>query len=273
LDDGTVLRVKIDIQNEGIHFDFEGTGAVHRGNLNATPAIVNSVVIYVLRLLLKENIPLNEGIMQHITLNIPKNTLLNPFSDNFSKVKIVEKIEDLPAVVGGNVETSQRLTDTILKALGIIACGQGTMNNTLFGNDTFGYYETICGGTGAGEGFNGTDATHTHMTNTRITDPEIMELRYPVRLDAFAIRKKSGGAGIYKGGDGIIRKMTFLAPVEHRQVAQFGIKGGKNGKKGKQYLILTDKSLKILRGIEGVSVKVGEQFVIETPGGGGYGKN
>ena len=290
LDDGTVLCVKIDIQNAGIHFDFAGTDAVHRGNLNATPAIVNSVVIYILRVLLKENIPLNEGIMQHITLNIPENTLLNPFALGLSvteRCSVVDGLDQhnsvplhlLPAVVGGNVETSQRLTDTILKALGIIACGQGTMNNTLFGNETFGYYETICGGTGAGDGFNGTDATHTHMTNTRITDPEIMELRYPVRLDMFAIRKKSGGAGIYKGGDGIIRKMTFLAPVElsilsqHRKVAPFGLKGGKNGKKGKQYLVLPDKSLKILRGIEGVSVKEGEQFVIETPGGGGYGES
>jgi 5-oxoprolinase (ATP-hydrolysing) len=247
---------------------------VHQGNLNATPAIVNSVVIYILRLLLKENIPLNEGIMQDIILKIPENCLLNPFE---SSTEQHSSALDLPAVVGGNVETSQRLTDTILKALGIIACGQGTMNNTLFGNDTFGYYETICGGTGAGDGFNGTDATHTHMTNTRITDPEIMELRYPVRLDAFSIRKNSGGKGLYKGGDGIVRKMTFLAPVElsilsqHRVVAPFGIKGGKRGKKGKQYLVLPNKSLKILRGVDGVTVQKGEQFVIETPGGGGFG--
>jgi 5-oxoprolinase (ATP-hydrolysing) len=272
LDDGTVLKVKITIQNDKIEFDFKGTSPVHKGNLNATPAIVNSVVIYILRLLLKENIPLNEGIMQHISLNIPKNSILNP---DFSKITK----DNYPAVVGGNVETSQRLTDTILKALGILACGQGTMNNTLFGNATFGYYETICGGAGAGDGFTGADATHTHMTNTRITDPEIMELRYPVRLDEFSIRKNSGGKGLYKGGDGIKRKMTFLSPVElsilsqHRVVAPFGVKGGKNGKKGKQYLIFTDKSLKILRGIDGVFIKEGEQFVIETPGGGGYGKN
>ena len=148
-------------------------------------------------------------------------------------------VQENPAVVGGNVETSQRLTDTLLKALGILACGQGTMNNTLFGNDTFGYYETICGGAGAGDGFNGADATHTHMTNTRITDPEIMELRYPVRLEEFSIRKNSGGSGRFKGGNGIVRRITFLAHVElsilsqHRHVAPFGLQGGKNGKKGR----------------------------------------
>ena len=284
LDDGSVLKVIITISDEKVIFDFTGTSAVHKGNLNATPAIVNSVVIYVLRLLLKDNIPLNEGIMQHVSLVLPKNSMLNPDfrgTDESSVLRGTDEssvLRDDPAVVGGNVETSQRLTDTLLKALGLLACGQGTMNNTLFGNETFGYYETICGGAGAGDGFNGADATHTHMTNTRITDPEIMELRYPVRLDAFSIRKNSGGKGLFKGGNGIIRKITFLAPVtlsilsQHRVVAPFGLKGGGNGKKGKQYLILGDKTIKLLRGIDGANINVGEQLVIETPGGGGFGK-
>ena len=288
LDDGTVLKVKITMGNEKVIFDFTGTSPVHKGNLNATPAIVNSVVIYVLRLLLKENIPLNEGIMQHVTLILPENSILNPnfnipvtanlFAEKIKANKFAATEAANPAVVGGNVETSQRLTDTLLKALGLLACGQGTMNNTLFGNDTFGYYETICGGAGAGDGFNGADATHTHMTNTRITDPEIMELRYPVRLEEFSVRKNSGGKGLFKGGNGIVRRITFLAPVtlsilsQHRIVAPFGLKGGKKGKKGKQYLILNDKTVKILRGVDGANIEAGEQLVIETPGGGGYGK-
>ena len=281
MDDGTLLKVRIDFSKEIILFDFTGTSPVHSGNLNATPAIVNSVVIYVLRLLLKENIPLNEGIMQNVSIILPENSILNP-DFNVHKLKVIASDsaateESLPAVVGGNVETSQRLTDTILKALGILSCGQGTMNNVLFGNNTFGYYETICGGAGAGDGFLGADAVHTHMTNTRITDPEIMELRYPVRLDAFKIRKNSGGKGCFKGGDGIFRKLTFLAPVElsvlsqHRIVAPFGLQGGGKGKLGQHYLILKNGQKKWLKGIDGASVTEGDSFVIETPGGGGFG--
>jgi 5-oxoprolinase (ATP-hydrolysing) len=269
LDDGTVLKVKISL-NDKIVFDFTGTSAVHQGNLNATPAIVNSVVIYVLRLLLNENIPLNEGIMRNVILILPENSILNPvFSDNSAIC---------PAVVGGNVETSQRLTDTLLKALGVAACSQGTMNNTLFGNETYGYYETVCGGAGATDGFQGADAVHTHMTNTRITDPEIMEFRYPVRLDEFSVRKNSGGKGLYRGGDGIVRKITFLAPVElsilsqHRILAPYGLKGGRNGKRGKQFLVLKDKTIQKLNGNAGTKVEMGEQLVMQTPGGGGYEK-
>ena len=281
MDDGTILKVRIDFSNDTILFDFTGTSPVHKGNLNATPAIVNSVVIYVLRLLLKENIPLNEGIMQNVRIILPENSILNP-DFNLNGLDVIASDSaategSLPAVVGGNVETSQRLTDTILKALGILACGQGTMNNVLFGNDTFGYYETICGGAGAGDGFAGADAVHTHMTNTRITDPEIMELRYPVRLDTFKIRKNSGGKGRFKGGDGIFRELTFLAPVElsvlsqHRVVAPFGLQGGGNGQLGKHYLLLKNGRKKRLKGIDGASVTEGDSFVIETPGGGGFG--
>ncbi|MBL7816690.1 MAG: hydantoinase B/oxoprolinase family protein [Saprospiraceae bacterium] len=265
LDDGTLLKVKISIEDK-IVFDFSGTSPVHKGNLNATPAIVNSVVIYVLRLLVAENIPLNEGFMQNVGLILPKNSILNP--------DFRENTEGYPAVVGGNVETSQRLTDTILKALKLLACGQGTMNNVLFGNHNFGYYETICGGSGAGDGFDGTDAVHTHMTNTRITDPEILEFRYPVRLDTFKIRKNSGGKGKFKGGNGIVRQLTFLDDValsvltQHRKVAPFGLNGGEAGKIGKQYLLLKNGKKKNLKGIDGANLTAGDTFVIETPGGG-----
>jgi 5-oxoprolinase (ATP-hydrolysing) len=291
MDDGTLLKVKIDYFNDKLTFDFSGTSPVHKGNLNANRAIVNSVVIYVLRLLIKDNVPLNEGIMQNVSIILPENSILNPkiiknqhnmersdIPNTFGTEGVTELNENYPAVVGGNVETSQRLTDTILKALGIIACGQGTMNNVLFGNETFGYYETICGGSGAGESFNGTDAVHTHMTNTRITDPEILEFRYPVRLDYFKIRKKSGGKGLHKGGNGIERKLTFLKPVslsilsQHRRIAPFGLKGGNSGMKGKQYIVFKNGGKKVLKGIDGIDLNEGDSLVIKTPGGGGWGK-
>jgi 5-oxoprolinase (ATP-hydrolysing) len=272
MDDGTLLKVKISYFNDKLTFDFTGTSPVHKGNLNANRAIVNSVVIYILRLLIKDNVPLNEGIMQNVTIILPENSILNP-----KIVKNQENTEGYPAVVGGNVETSQRLTDTILKALGIIACGQGTMNNVLFGNNTFGYYETICGGSGAGDGFHGTDAVHTHMTNTRITDPEILEFRYPVRLDYFKIRKNSGGHGLYNGGNGIERKLTFLTPIslsilsQHRRIAPFGLVGGNSGIKGKQYIRFKNGSQKMLKGIDGIDLNEGDSLIIKTPGGGGWG--
>jgi 5-oxoprolinase (ATP-hydrolysing) len=291
MDDGTLLKVKIDYFNDKLTFDFTGTSPVHKGNLNANRAIVNSVVIYVLRLLIKDNVPLNEGIMQNVSIILPENSILNPkiirnqqnmersdIPNTFGTEGVTDLKENYPAVVGGNVETSQRLTDTILKAFGIIACGQGTMNNVLFGNETFGYYETICGGSGAGEGFNGTDAVHTHMTNTRITDPEILEFRYPVRLDYFKIRKNSGGKGLHKGGNGIERKLTFLKPVslsilsQHRRIAPFGLKGGNSGIKGKQYIVFKNGSKKVLKGIDGIDLNEGDSLVIITPGGGGWGK-
>lgn len=270
LDDDSILKVNITINKSAdCVFDFSGSSGVHSGNLNANDAIVNSVIVYILRLLIQKPIPLNEGLMQNIKVIIPENSLLNPdFDDNPEKA---------PAVVGGNVETSQRLTDTILKAFGIVACSQGTMNNTLFGNESFGYYETICGGSGAGEGFNGASAVHTHMTNTRITDPEIMELRYPVRLNRFEIRINSGGNGEFKGGDGIIREIEFLAPVQlsiltqHRKYAPFGLNGGENGLSGNQKIIKKTGEIITLNGIDGADLKAGDRFLIETPGGGGWG--
>ncbi len=275
LDDGTKLNVRFEItqdeENEYVvTIDFRGTSKTHKGNLNATPAIVNSAVIYVLRLLLETNIPLNEGIMKKVKLKIPENTMLNPV--------FVEDIFRCPAVVGGNTETSQRLVDTLLRALGLAACSQGTMNNLLFGNEHFGYYETICGGTGAGEGFNGCDAVHQHMTNTRITDVEVMELRYPVRVERFEIRENSGGEGKWKGGNGIVRELTFLEKVslsvltQHRKVSPYGLEGGKNGKVGKQFIIRKNGDIEQLNGLDKREMEVGDRIVMETPGGGGFGE-
>ena len=177
---------------------------MHAGNLNATPAVVWSAVIYVLRLLLREPLPLNEGLLRPVTLNLPAGMLNPDFGTDPARA---------PAVTGGNVETSQRLVDTLIKALRLAACSQGTMNNVIFGTDRFGYYETLGGGCGAGPDFHGASAVHSHMTNTRITDPEVIEQRYPVRVDRFAIRSDSGGAGRFRGGDGVLRAFTFLEPM------------------------------------------------------------
>lgn len=269
LDDGTLLKVKVNLTDKLI-IDFTGSSGVHWGNLNGNEAIVQSVVVYVLRTLLNEKIPLNDGILKPVQLIIPENSILKPyFSTNPA---------ECPAVVGGNVELSQRLTDTLLKAFGVVACSQGTMNNTLFGNEKFGYYETICGGCGAGNGFHGATAVHHHMTNTRITDPEIMELRYPVKLKRFEIRENSGGEGRWRGGDGIVREIEFLAPVtlsllsQHRIIAPYGLQGGQAGKTGNQYIIRKDGDIQPLHGIDGALLLAGDRLVIETPGGGGFGE-
>jgi 5-oxoprolinase (ATP-hydrolysing) len=268
LDDGTPLVATFTIDGRRAQLDFEGSGAVHPGNLNATPAIVHSVAIYVMRLLVDVDLPLNEGLLEPIEIRIPSG-LLNP--------EYVADPERCPAVVGGNVETSQRLTDTLLEALGLAGCSQGTMNNTTFGDGEFGYYETVGGGSGAVEGFDGASGVHTHMTNTRITDPEIIEHRYPVRLHRFAIRKDSGGRGRWSGGDGLIREIEFLAPLElsilsqHRVSAPYGMAGGSEGAVGRQVIIGADGARRQLEGIDGCEVDAGDRFLLETPGGGGYG--
>jgi 5-oxoprolinase (ATP-hydrolysing) len=268
LDDGHTIRLKVVI-GEQIEFDFTGTDAPHPHNLNANISIVYSAILYVLRLLCDEELPLNEGLMQQVKVTLPESFLHPHFEDDAAVC---------PAVVGGNTEVSQRLTDTLLKAFGLAACSQGTMNNFLFGNERFGYYETICGGTGAGDGFNGRAAIHQHMTNTKITDPEIMELRYPVRLQEFSIRKGSGGAGKWNGGSGIRRVVEFLEAVEmtlisqHRKIAPYGMKGGCEGKVGQQFLRNKDGELEQLDGIVSRTCVAGEQIIIETPGGGGWGE-
>jgi 5-oxoprolinase (ATP-hydrolysing) len=267
LDDGSPLSVKFTIKRDGrLGIDFSGSASVHAGNLNATKAIVQSVILYVLRLWVNQPIAMNEGLMSPVDIKLPLG-LLNPDFNG----------ETLPAVVGGNTEISQRLTDTLLKALGLVACSQGTMNNFLFGNQRFGFYETICGGTGAGPGFDGTDSIHSHMTNTRITDPEILELRYPVRLERFEIRKNSGGEGKWQGGNGVVREITFKEKVEvnilsqHRIEKPYGLRGGSSGKAGKQKLINQKKIIQ-LKGMDSVVAEKGDRIIIETPGGGGYQK-
>ncbi len=268
LDDGTPLCVEVVISGDSAVIDFTGSGDVHPGNLNATPAIVTSVVIYVLRLLIEEELPLNEGLMKAITLKIPEGVLNPPFADDPT---------GCPAVMGGNVETSQRLVDTLLKAFNRVACSQGTMNNVVFGNNNFGYYETICGGCGAGPDFRGASAVHHHMTNTRITDTELFEHRYPVRLEQFAIQHGSGGKGKHDGGSGVIRKMYFLEPLllavltQHRAFGPYGLNGGESGKPGGQYVIRKDGAVHNLKPVDGCEVYPGDRFVIKTPGGGGWG--
>ncbi len=269
LDDGHQICAQINIKNGQIEINFDGTSGVHPGNLNANISIVYSAVIYVLRLLCNKDIPLNEGLMQKVRIQLPT-TFLHP---DFS-----EDDWQNPAVVGGNTEVSQRLVDTLLKAFRLGACSQGTMNNFLFGNERFGYYETIGGGTGAGEGFSGRSAVHQHMTNTKITDPEELELRYPVRLHQFAIRQNSGGEGKWRGGDGIIRAIEFLEDLDvtilsqHRKEASYGLDNGQPGMVGKQTLLRKNGISQILPGIASESVQSGDQLMIETPGGGGFGK-
>ncbi len=268
LDDGSKLKVKIRLQPKLVTIDFTGTSKVHSGNLNATPAIVQSVVLYVLRLWVDKPIAMNEGLMERVKIILPDGMLNPDFSDP----------DKLPAVVGGNTEVSQRLTDTLLKALKLSACSQGTMNNFLFGNEKFGYYETIGGGSGAVMGKNGADAVHTHMTNTRITDPEILEHRYPVRLGSFSIRQNSGGKGKWKGGNGIVRELIFNDKMsvnilaQHRKEKPYGIAGGGSGKTGKQMLIRKDGAEILLRGQAQIEVKKGDRVIVETPGGGGAGR-
>ncbi len=266
LDDGAALKVCILRKGTKLQIDFTGSAGAHSGNLNATKAIVQSVVLYCLRLLINQPLPMNEGLMEHVALLLPHG-LLNP---DFSK-------RPMPAVVGGNTEVSQRLTDTVLKALRLAACSQGTMNNFLFGNDHFGYYETICGGTGASLGSHGADAVHQHMTNTRITDPEVLEFRYPVRLVSFEIREGSGGKGKWSGGDGVVRKLQFLDELEinlltqHRVQKPYGVNGGQPGKTGNQFLVRSNGKKEELSGVDSAHIFPGDTLVIATPGGGGWG--
>jgi 5-oxoprolinase (ATP-hydrolysing) len=259
--------VAIRIEGDEALFDWSGTADVHAGNLNATPAVVRSAVLYLLRLLLDEPLPLNEGLMRAIELRIPPGILNPPFAADPSRA---------PAVVGGNVETSQRLVNALVRALGLAAASQGTMNNVTFGDANFSYYETICGGCGAGPGFNGADAVHSHMTNTRITDPEVIEHRYPVRIERFSIRRGSGGVGRFRGGDGVVRELCFLAPMsvailsQHRNTGPAGLAGGGAGRPGRQRLLRAGGE-RDLGAIDSTAVTPGDHLVIETPGGGGFG--
>ncbi|WP_406660450.1 hydantoinase B/oxoprolinase family protein [Methanolobus sp. ZRKC3] len=264
-DDGSIIKVKVSIDRDRrkAMVDFTGSSEQHPGNLNAPAAVCKAAVLYVFRTLVHEDIPLNQGCLKPIELIIPEASMLNPVYP--------------AAVVAGNVETSQHIVDALLAALGVMAGSQGTMNNFTFGNHEFQYYETICGGSGAVDGFHGSDAVQTHMTNSRITDPEVLEWRFPVLLDEFSIRRGSGGKGEYMGGDGTIRKIRFNEPMNaaiissHREVPPSGLKGGEDGKTGHNYAVRKNGELLELEGKAEVRMKAGDVFVIETPGGGGFG--
>ncbi|TWU22832.1 hydantoinase B/oxoprolinase family protein [Bythopirellula polymerisocia] len=251
--------------------DFTGSGPVVVGNLNANPAIVSAAVLYVLRLLVDEHLPLNEGALRAVEIILHPG-LLNPPPGDFPAAS--------PAVAAGNVESSQRVVDVLLGALGVAAASQGTMNNLLFGNSEFGYYETICGGSGATPDGPGASAVQVHMTNTRATDPEILERRLPVRLLEFSTRYGSGGEGKHRGGDGVVRRLEFLAPLELSLIterrgphAPYGINGGKSGQLGENILQYAHGTEVDLPGICEINVEPGDVLIIKTPGGGGWKKS
>jgi 5-oxoprolinase (ATP-hydrolysing) len=265
MDDGSAiaLALTIDRRHGSATFDFTGTGAETWGNCNAPKAVTQSAILYCLRCLIGKELPLNYGCLIPITITVPKGSLLDPSPG--------------AAVVGGNVLTSQRITDVVLKAFGVAAASQGCMNNFTFGNHRFGYYETIGGGAGAGPTWHGQTGVHTHMTNTRITDPEILERRYPVLLRQFAIRKNSGGRGKFNGGDGLVREVEFLESLnaailsERRVFAPFGLEGGQAGARGVN-LFIPKHGRKINLGAKNeIAVEPGDRFRILTPGGGGFG--
>lgn len=271
IDGGGQIQVRITVTRGHVLFDFDGTSPTHPGNLNAPPAVVRSAVLYVLRLLVGEDIPLNDGLLRPVQILLPSDSLINPEFDRANP-------ENCPAVVGGNTETSQKIVSTLLKALGLAAGSQGTMNNILFGNPHFGYYETVCGGAGATPDAPGADAIHTHMTNTRITDVEVLERRYPVRLIRFQVRPGSGGVGRQPGGNGAIREYEFLTPVSvsvvtsNRERGPYGLVGGESGIAGSQYLVRTNGEILELPAVGGAEAAPGDRLVLFTPGGGGWGK-
>ena len=266
LDDGSVVKVAIEVDHDRrcARIDFTGTSAQLDNNYNAPTAVCRAAVLYVFRTLVDDDIPLNEGCLAPLELIIPDGSMLAPHRP--------------AAVVAGNVETSQIITDTLYGALGVLAASQGTMNNLTFGNARYQYYETVCGGAGAGPDFAGTSAVHTHMTNSRLTDPEVLEWRFPVLLESFTVRPNSGGAGRHKGGDGTVRRLRFLETMtasilsSHRSVAPFGLDGGAPGAVGRNTVERADGSIEELPHAATSELQPGDVFVIETPGGGGYGQ-
>ncbi|GAA4050602.1 hydantoinase B/oxoprolinase family protein [Parerythrobacter jejuensis] len=265
MDNGAQVHVAITIDRSGRSavFDFTGTSAQQTNNFNAPRSITRAAALYVVRTLIDDAIPMNDGCLRPIELVVPDGSMLNPVPP--------------AAVVAGNVETSQVVTDALFAATGELAPSQGTMNNFTFGNDEYQYYETISGGSGAGPDHDGTSAVQTHMTNSRLTDPEIFESRLPVRLDRFAIRAGSGGAGQFSGGDGVERKVTFLQAMRanilanRREVAPRGIGGGGNALPGRNWVERADGSREDLSGTASADMQPGDAFVIQTPGGGGFG--
>ena len=266
MDNGAVVKAKVTIHKEtrSATVDFTGTSDQLDNNFNAPSAVTRAAVLYVFRTLVDDDIPLNAGCLKPVNLIVPEGSMLNPRYP--------------AAVVAGNVETSQHVTDTLYAALGVMSGAQGTMNNFTWGNDTHQYYETICGGTGAGPDYDGTSGVHSHMTNSRLTDPEVLEWRFPVLLESFGIRKGSGGAGKHKGGDGTVRRVRFLEEMtasilsNHRRVPVQAVGGGEPGKLGRNAIERTNGTVEELKGTDGATMYPGDVFIIETPGGGGYGK-
>ncbi len=266
MDDGAVIRVAVtvDHQARSAVVDFTGTSEQLPTNFNAPASIARAAVLYVFRTLVEDAIPLNEGCLKPITLTLPEGSMLNP--------------RHPAAVVAGNVETSQAIVDSLYGALGVLAGSQGTMNNFTFGDAARQYYETIAGGAGAGDGFDGASAVQTHMTNSRLTDVEVLETRFPVRVEEFAIRRGSGGAGRWRGGDGVVRRIRFLEPMtgailsNRRRTAPFGLEGGAPGRSGVNRVERADGRTEQLPATAQAEMEYGDVFVIETPGGGGYGR-
>ena len=267
IDGGETIRVRIavDPDRRDVLIDFTGTSAQSPGNFNAPIAVTRAAVIYVFRSLISKNIPLNSGCLKPVQIHIPEACLLNPAYP--------------AAVVAGNVETSQCVTNALYGALRVMAAAQGTMNNLTFGNDRYQYYETICGGAGAGTSFAGADGVHTHMTNSRMTDPEVLETRFPVLVREFVIRANSGGAGRFRGGHGVVRRIEFQESMQvailsnNRRLSPFGLMGGEDGKPGLNYLLRQDGDRITLEAVDELSVTAGDVLVIETPGGGGFGNS
>jgi 5-oxoprolinase (ATP-hydrolysing) len=265
LDNGSqiVVSIAVDRANRAATLDFTGTSAQDKGNYNAPLAVCRAAVLYVFRTLVGDDIPMNEGCMKPLKLIAPEGSMINPRYP--------------AAVIAGNTEVSQAITDALYGALGVLAGSQGTMNNFVWGNDRYQNYETICGGTGAGPTFDGTSAVHSHMTNTRMTDPEVLENRFPILVEDFAIRHGSGGAGKHTGGAGVIRRTRFLDSLtvtvlsSHRATAPFGVDGGEPGAVGRNIVERADGTTEELLGNDERELNPGDAFLMETPGGGGYG--
>jgi len=265
LDNGATIRVAVTVHHDSrtADIDFTGTSPQLENNFNAPSSVAKAAVLYVFRTLVDDDIPLNSGCMQPLNVTIPPRSMLSP--------------EYPAAVVAGNVETSQAATGALYAALGVQAEGSGTMNNVTFGNDTYQYYETVASGSGAGDGFDGTDVVQTKMTNSRLTDPEVLEWRYPVRVESYTIRRNSGGSGRWRGGDGGVRRLRFLEPMTistltgHRRVPAFGLHGGEPGALGRHWVEHPDGTVTPMEGCDTAQLQPGDVFVIETPGGGGYG--
>ncbi|MFO1420949.1 MAG: hydantoinase B/oxoprolinase family protein [Candidatus Competibacteraceae bacterium] len=263
MDNGAIIRVaiRLDRERRSARIDFTGTSPRQANNFNAPRAVCLAAVLYVFRTLVDDDIPLNAGCLRPLEIVIPEDSLLDP--------------RPPAAVVAGNVETSQCVVDALYGALGVMAAAQGTMNNFTFGNDRYQYYETICGGGGAGPGFNGASAVHTHMTNSRLTDPEVLEWRFPVRVEEFRIREDSGGAGRWRGGDGVVRRIRFLERMTaailsgRRRIAPYGLSGGEPGRVGRNAVERADGAVEELSGTAQVTMRPDDVFAIETPGGGG----